>query len=346
MKVLHVIDNLAPGGAERVMVNACNWLHEAGVAVEAVIISGQGLDLMALLHPGIRVHVLGRRSRLDIQAARRLAELLAEVNIAHVHMRHNYRYAALIAKLFHIRPPLVFHDHYGMINLDQSIPAGFGSFARPQWYIGVSKSLTTWAEQQLYLPPERIFLLENAVAVEPLVDAPLKKGLVLVSNIKAQKNQLFALELLRHTGWSLDIYGARQDEGYAKELEAAIQNKSLAGQVRLIHHCHNVQAQLGGYQLGLHTSNSETGPLAVIEYLAQGLPFLAYRTGAAADLIGRDFPEFFIDCFEPEAWVERIRQLLATPPDRARMAEVFERHFSKKRYVEQCIEIYRRVLAF
>ena len=346
MKVLHVIDNLAPGGAERVMVNACNWLHEAGVAVEAVIISGQSLELMALLDPHIQIHVLGRRSRLDIQAARRLAELLAEeVNIAHVHMRHNFRYTALIAKLFHIRTPLVFHDHYGTINLDQRIPAGFGSFARPQWYIGVSKTLTTWAERQLHLLPEQIFLLENAVAAEPFVDAPLKRNLVLVSNIKAQKNQLFALELLQRTGLSLDIYGARQDEGYAKELEAAIQNKSLAGQVRLFHDCHNVQSRLGGYQLGLHTSNSETGPLAVIEYLAQGLPFLAYRTGAAADLIGRDFPEFFIDCFEPEAWAERIRQLLAAPPDRARMAEVFERHFSKKRYVEQCLEIYKRILA-
>lgn len=344
MNVLHLIDNLYPGGAERVMVNTCNWLHESGVAVETALISGRGNDLLAALHPAIRVHVLDRKHRADLRAAYRLSTLIAKADIAHVHMRHNFRYAALIAKLLHLNTPLVFHDHFGEVERIPRVPLGFKSFAKPTWYIGVSQTLTSWAEQQLHIPPAQTFLLENTVLAEAPATILPQSTLVLVSNIKPQKNQHFALEWLQHTPWTLDIYGGRQDEAYTQQLEATIQNKGLAGQVRLIHHCYAVQAKLGGYRLGLHTSTHETGPLAIIEYLAQGLPFLSYKTGEAAKKISLEFPEYFIDNLDAREWTERIRNLLSIPADQEKMARVFQRYFSKQAYIKKCLHIYDKVL--
>lgn len=326
------------------MVNICNWLYEAGQEVELVLIAGHGQELLELLHPGIKIHVLHRQGRFDFQAARHLAGLLKSAGAAHIHMRHNYRYTALVAKLFGIRTPLVFHDHYGKIDLDQSIPAGFRSFARPEWYVGVSQTLVSWAAKRLKVSEDRIFLLENAVEAAPVFHHSEKRDLVLVSNIKPQKNQLFALELLHGDNWTLDLYGGRQDEIYAAALETGILRQGVSERIRMFHHCHDVQPKLSAYRLGLHTSSSETGPLAIIEYLSQGLPFIAYRTGEAAEKIGREFPEFFIENFEPEAWTDRIRLLLATPPDLDKMKRVFETYFSKQAYLDKCLNIYRRVL--
>lgn len=326
------------------MVNLCNWLYEAGVYVEVVLIAGQGQELALHLDPGIIIHIINRKSRFDLKAGQKIAKLIRNADIAHIHMRHNYRYTALIAKLLHIHTPLVFHDHYGKINLDQKVPAGFKSFAVPAWYIGVSQTLTSWAKANLHTPKEHIFLLENVVEAKPLSTHSKKKDIILVSNIKPQKNQLFALELLEHSNCTLDLYGGRQDENYALTLDEQIRNQGLSNRVQQFHHCSNIQEQLSGYKLGLHTSISETGPLVIIEYLAQGLPFLAYRTGEAADKIGKELPEFFLDHFEKEVWVERINALINNPPDRDKMNWVFEKYFSKQAYIEKCQMIYRRVL--
>ncbi|MFN4080093.1 MAG: glycosyltransferase family 4 protein [Saprospiraceae bacterium] len=338
MKVLHVIDNLAPGGAERVMVNACNWLHEAGVAVEAVLIVGRQMDLAGELRSDIPLHVLGRRGRADWAAARALARRMRDADLVHAHMRHNYRYAALVCRLFGVKTRLILHDH----SSSPSLLAGLNSIFRPDYYIGTSAFSLAFARDRLRMS-QNVFLLENAVEAHPIDPTLSREGIALVSNIKPIKNQAFALRVAALLSERLYLYGAVQDRDYFAALRRACREEGLAVVWRT-ERC-DIPAALNRHCMGLHVSPNETGPLAVIEYLAQGLPFLAYRTGAAADLIGRYFPEFFIDCFEPEAWVERIRQLLAAPPDRARMAEVFERHFSKKRYVEQCLEIYRRVLA-
>lgn len=338
MKVLHVIDNLAPGGAERVMVNACNWLYEAGERVEAVLIVGREVDLAGELCGDIPRRVLHRRGRADWAAARALARRMQDADLVHAHMRHNYRYATLVARLFGVKTRLVLHDH----SSSPALLAGLNGIFRPDYYIGTSTFSLEFARERLRMS-QNIFLLENAVEAHPVDPAPLREGIALVSNIKPIKNQAFALRLASLLPEVLHLYGAVQDRDYYEELRRTCREKKL----HLVWHTQrcDIPTALNQHRLGLHVSPNETGPLAVIEYLAQGLPFLAYRTGAAADLIGRDFPEFFIDCFEPEAWVERIRRLLAAPPDRARMAEVFERHFSKKRYVEQCLEIYKRIRA-
>lgn len=346
MFILHVIDNLHAGGAEKVLVNMCNWLHSRGIRVEVVLIIGAGKDLLSQLNPEIITHILDRKYRLDMRTCIQLARLLRQPDIVHIHMRQNYRYIALIAKLFHIKTPLIFHDHYGSINQDQSIPLGFKTIVRPQWYVGVSNTLVSWAQFQLGLSQRKIFLLENVAEAKKKKEKNFeKKDLVLVSNIKPQKNQMFIFELLQKSTLNLDIYGARQDEKYARLLDEQINQNNFYNRIRIFNHVNDVRNHLDDYRLGLHTSLSETGPLAIIEYLAEGLPFLAYRTGEAAEKISREFPEYFMDNFDSEAWKERIQMLMNTPPDKEKMALTFEMYFSKQAYIEKCLKIYGHILA-
>lgn len=321
-------------------------MYEAGINIEVVLIVGQGKDLIQQLNSDIKVHYINRRSRFDVKAAYQLVRILRKADIAHIHMRHNYRYVALVTKLFCINTPLLFHDHYGKINIDQQVPTGFNSITKPEWYIGVSQTLTSWAEKKLKLSNSQVFVLENVAPARSIYgNTPSKKAdLVLVSNIKPQKNQVFALQLVKKSNWTLDIYGSRQDEKYAVTIEKEIKSQHPDDRIRLYHHCNNVQEILKDYSLGLHTSVSETGPLVIIEYLAQGLPFLAYRTGEAAEKIRQELPDLFIDNFDIDEWIDRINKILNNPPHPDKMAQVFEKHFSKQAYIEKCLSIYRHVL--
>ena len=129
-----------------------------------------------------------------------------------------------------------------------------------------------------------------------------------------------------------------------QQLQAQVAQNGLAANVHFIQDCPEVQAILPGFQLGLHTSLKESGPLVLLEYLAQGLPFLAYATGAVAALIRPEFPEYFMDHFDPEQWQKRITQLLHSQPDTDKMERVLKAHFSPQQYSEKCLKFYQKIL--
>lgn len=339
MKVLHVIDNLYVGGAERVMVNLCNWQHNVGLCVQVAIISGRGNDLLHLIHKEIPVHEVGRKKRLDYLSARKLYFLLKDSDIVHVHMRHNYRYVRLISYWLGIKVRIILHDH----SSSETILFGLNSIFKPKYFIGTSTFSMQFAKSMLNMK-SNCFMLENVIETINTKSVEKKEGFVLVSNIKEGKNQIFALNILRHFHQKLDFYGVVQSKTYLEKINEYALEYDILKKIEFFTGENNVQSILCNYEFGLHTSANETGPLTIIEYLAQGLPFIAYRTGEAAEKISQEFPEFFMDNFEVEEWVTRIQSILSAPPSKEKMQQVFAKHFSKKNYIEKCLKIYESVL--
>ena len=74
-----------------------------------------------------------------------------------------------------------------------------------------------------------------------------------------------------------------------------ISSKNLDNNISIIQNCYNIEDRLTHYQLALHSSKLEAGPLVLLEYLSQGVPFLSFKTGEVVDKIKEmDFqePEF------------------------------------------------------
>lgn len=339
MKVLQIIDNINVGGAERVMINLSNWLYEKGITIEVAIISGTELELLPLLNPSIKIHYIHRLNKYSIKHMYRLSKLLHSCDIAHIHMRHNYRYCAIASFSSPLRMgKLILHDH----SSSNSVLFGLSDFFRPKYYIGTSEFSLSYAKNNLNVK-DHIYLLNNSIEKITNVDNPNKKNIILVSNIKPSKNHTFALELIPHTSEDLHIYGAIQDPKYAKRLYQ-LANEHPENKILFNHFQTDVQVVLNKYKMGIHTSSMETGPLVVVEYLAQRLPFLSYKTGEASTIISKYFPEFFIANFDKYEWIGRIQELLQYSPDFEKMDYVFSKHFSKQSYLSKCLKIYSDVL--
>ena len=117
LKILQVIDRLDTGGAERVMVDLSNIFHSHGHLVTSLAILDHGA-LGEYLAEGIERIDLQRQGRFHMASMKKLAELARKNDIVHVHMRHNLKYVGLIKLIFGFNTPIVFHDHYGKINID------------------------------------------------------------------------------------------------------------------------------------------------------------------------------------------------------------------------------------
>ncbi len=350
MKILQVIDRLDAGGAERVMVDLSNILHKNGHEVTTLAILTHGALEGALNSNIVKIN-LNRKFKFSIFKLFKVSQLCKKHEVIHVHMRHNLKYIFLAKKFFPFKSKIVFHDHFGKINIDQSVDGMLKKALQTSTYIGVSKQLCDWAVNDVKLSKDKVFHLSNVVLKQEVennfsVRKPSLK-LVLVSNFRREKNIEFAIDLVKNLSANntirLDIFGKVVDAEYFHEIKKKITNLGLEKSIKFVHDCTAIQPELKQYDVALHTAKSETGPLVLIEYIAQGLPFLTYNTGEVVAQMGAEIPEFVMGDFEVENWMARI-DLITSRTYSTKLQQIFELHYSEENYYKQCMEIYRKSL--
>lgn len=353
MKVLQVIDQLNVGGAERVLVDLSNILHQHGEEVTVLTLVRPG-KLASQLSPDIQVIDLKRQFRFSLYKMFQLNRICRQFDVVHVHLRYNFRYVALAKYFFGGKFKLLLHDHFGDIENDKSIPFGLKFFLhRNPWFTGVSQPLVDWAVQYVGLGSERVFLLPNIIVRKELNHHRKPETsivrIVLVSNFREAKNHVFACRLLATLRGSLNFtatfIGQVIDQKFMKRVYEEISNSDLDDVVTVINDCTDVQSEIGTFDLAIHTAYQESGPLVLIEYLAQQLPFVAYKTGEVSTQIESIIPEFFLNNFQVEQWVERIKTVLHQPRQYTKsMQEAFDSLYSDKVYYTKSISIYSQMV--
>ena len=352
LKILQVIDRLDAGGAERVMVDLSNILHKNGHEVTTLAILSHGA-LGGALNPDIVKIDLNRKFKFSIYKLLKISELCKKHEVIHVHMRHNLKYIYLAKKLFPFQSKIIFHDHFGKINIDQSVGGMLKKALQISSYIGVSKQLCDWAVNDVKLSKNKVFHLPNVVLKQEVntkfvLDESTMK-LVLVSNFRREKNLEFAIDLVKNLSASkavnLHIYGKVVDAEYFQEIKKKIADLGMKKSIKFVHDCTAIQPVLKQYDLALHTAKSETGPLVLIEYIAQGLPFLTYNTGEVVAQMGVEIPEFVMSDFEVGNWITRI-DLIRSRTYSTKLQQIFAIHYSEDNYYKQCMEIYRKSLTY
>jgi glycosyltransferase involved in cell wall biosynthesis len=268
----------------------------------------------------------------------------------HVHSAYNLRYVYLASRLFFLKKSIFFHEHFGDININASVRWHQKWIYPNVFFIAVSRQLGAWAISAIKLSPQRVFLLQNTIIKQQTMNAVLSSPpyqLLLVANIRRTKNIEFAIELLNAlktpvAAYNLTIIGQINDAVYYEELQQLIAGKRLAQYINFIYHCNNIQSILNNYHLALHTAKSETGPLVLIEYIAQGLPFITYNTGEVAARLQPYLPQFIMHDFDIEKWVQAIVEIIALQREKvaAEFNTLYQQYYSPESYYKQCITIY------
>lgn len=336
------------------LVDLTNILHKRGHIVEVLFLLHSG-PLSKYLNCNVRTTRIDRKSRFDILSMYRTSKILKGFDIVHVHMRYNFRYIALTKVIFGGKYNIIFHDHFGDIDKDRSVPFLLQFLSNLNWYVGVCRPLCEWATHVLRNPLKKVFCLPNIVVrtdhTAQRQDASDTTRIIVVSNFRSSKNLYFALELLKHLrlkgDFTTDFYGRIQDQDYFKAFEAQVKDMQLTSYVRVITDCTNIQSVLGFYDIALHTASMESGPLVLIEYLCHHTPFVAYKTGEVSKQVADVIPEFFQDNFDVEEWVTRVCKVLITPSSvwNEKMEFCYQKYYSEESYYKQVYNIYNSILS-
>lgn len=362
-----MIDSLAAGGAERILVELVNGLHKRCIPV-GVCVTRSGKQLASDLAPEIELIELNRTRTWDLSAIRTLNEYCERnaVEILHAHGRGSMKFCALAKLLGSHSVRLLFHDHFGKIAIDQSASFYLKAIARTfiDSYVGVSIDLQRWAIQRLGIAPERTAVLGNAIdlrrfeSVEPLKRSELgtiKQPLIAitVANLKAEKNHhlifrsLAECEELRRNVHVLVVGLDLQDE-YSRKCRRTVNEFGLRENVSFLGTRDDIPRLLRTADFGLLASVSESGPVTLLEYMASALPFLATQTGQIAEAVAAQGLQFFVSRQDLKGFAAAFR-LLATMNANERLAlgaqglETVRCLFDIKKQVTQLLGIYRQL---
>jgi len=317
--VVQVVDSLRTGGTERMAVDLSNLLADRGWQVHLVA-TREGGPLLDDVGPGVVLHQLARRSRWDLDGLRRFRRLLADLQPVAVHTHGwsslQFASAALVGR--RRVPPIVHHDH-GAARYRRR-PRLFKLVAWPfvRAHLAVSRSLLD--PPLVTRRPAFAEVVVNGIPLDRIApkvewDRSDPARLVCVGNLRQQKDPLGtirAIEILRDRGHqvTLDVIGATPEP----ELEAACREAAARlgpDVIRFLGRQPDVGQRLRDYDLGVIGSRTESGPIALIEYLAAGLPFVATAVGEVVAELPPDLARWTVPPSDPVGLADRIGEALA-----------------------------------
>lgn len=360
---MHVIDSLARGGAERMLVEIANRSIKEGYKV-SVCVTRSGSSFADELRQEIKLFFLNRSKRFEIRPMQEFASLLKEekVDLLHAHGRTTYSFVAFLRTLGLIKQPIIFHDHLPL-ERGPEVPLWFRTFGRRcvNHYVGVYPELENWA-CSAGIPSQKIHTIENGLNLSRLEAAPTVSirhdfGIqdnspvgIFVGRLDSQKGIDLLLEAISKSQKGRNarvlIFGRDADSKYSQACRAQSISLNLDKSVSFVGELANVSGLLGGADFALLSSRYESGPLVLIEYMASGLPFVATKVGGIAHRAAALGVPGFVPPDNAAAFAEALDQLLNLSTEERRTRGeigrvVAAQHFNIDDAMPRWAEIYR-----
>jgi glycosyltransferase involved in cell wall biosynthesis len=356
--VMHVVDSLAIGGAERVAVNLVNRLSQKRYATYLCTTRADG-PLADLVAPHVKRLQLRRKRTLDLASLFSAAAFIKshDIRILHAHGTSLF-FARMAGSLSSVR--VIWHDHYGRCELND----------RPLWayriavreigaVITVNQLLANWSRQSLHVPSSRVRYVPNLIdfseTAQPAIKLPgvPDKRIVCVANLRPQKDhatllRAMALVIKSVPQAHLLLIGGSDSAESLRQVRMQISQLGLNESVSYLGPRRDVAAILRASAIGVLSSISEGLPLALLEYGDAALPAVVTNVGQCAEVVGHGVGGILVPPANPGSLSEALSTLLASDSYRNRLGTQFRERvrsrFSASSILEQISDIYQSVL--
>jgi glycosyltransferase involved in cell wall biosynthesis len=362
LRVLHVLDSLAPGGLENGVVNTARRLHGRGFDIHAACLRFRGDFAERMPDPG-KVVVLGKNAGFSPGAVRRLRTHLRATgaDLLHSHNLGTLIYAA--AATFGGRTIPIVHGEHGQLQPQDLTPKRLLQrrllFRLCRRLHAVSAGLRDHLRDHGLDSGGRILATPNGVdslRFRMAADAAAAKAALgfqpddlvvgIVGRLVALKRHRLLFEALEKLAGELPTLrllvvgdgGAERDE-----LVAAMRAHPQAGRIVWAGHRNDLENCYPAMDLLAAPSEIEGLSNAVLEAMACAVPVLAHQACGNAEVIDRHRSGYLADLRDAAGLANELRAALGDPGElRRRGAEA--RRIVLERYSMEAMEACYREL--
>ena len=365
VRVLHIVESLAAGGAERVVAEYARVHDRDRYAPEVCCVRSAGPLLADLEKARVPVHVLGRRFRLDPRPFIRLARVLRR---GRYDVIHNHNFAALSVGF----PVSIVTGSRAMVRTEHNvIRSGLWvrqllsrtAALREDAQIAVSSAGRRAHIEAGRIPAGRFVTVRNGIGNERLAvrreRAAVRRELGIeedafvclnVGSLTRQKNRRNLIDAIARLGdvekLRVLIVGSGPEEAALKRYSA---ESGVGDRVRFLGQRMDVGDLLGASDLFVLSSDWEGLPITVLEAMATGLPCVATDVGGVSEAVTDGVTGLVAPPGDAEALADGLRALAGDADLRARMAESaredHERRFTAEGMVRQTEALYSLALS-
>jgi glycosyltransferase involved in cell wall biosynthesis len=357
--VLHVIDTLEVGGAERMAMNLVNCLPRERYRPYLCTTRRAG-SLVARVRPDVTIVNLARRNRFDLAPLKRIADF---VRTHDIRLLHAHGPALFVSKAATICVPgttLIWHAHYGGLPAQNRRALLYRLACRGATVITVNEGLAIWARERLCVPPTRVHYLQNFVekpdSERPASKLPGEPGfrVACLANIRAEKDHLtllrcFAVVVRRFPRAHLLLIGAPSDQNYYGLVSKCVAELGLCGQVSFLGPVEDVYTVLKACDVGVLSSATEGLPMALLEYGIAGLATVATRVGQCPQVLDDGRAGILVDPRSPAALASALEGMLGSSDMRATLGAALQKHiehnYSETAVVSELCRIYNNIVS-
>lgn len=359
ISVLHLIDSLDAGGAERMAVNLANNLPRGQFHAHLCATRHGGI-LEKELSPEVGFLSLNRRGRFDPGAMARLVAYIRQNKIEILHAHSSSLFLACLAAEI-CNCILIWHVHNGTAEIINRPTFLYKAVARKISAVyTVTRPLANWATVALHISPLRVFYLPNFVVepknIQSADNLPGNSGyrIINIANFRAQKDQIGLVRAFRKVAETeerahLVLVGANVEAGYGQAIQDEIILLNLEKRVTWLGSRNDVPTLLAGCTIAVLSSLSEGFPLTLLEYGWAGLPVVATRVGECAEILAEGKAGILVEPGDTQALAGQILKLLDDPLLRQSYGAVLhdrvQKEYSSNVIMSKVIDVYRQVLS-
>jgi glycosyltransferase involved in cell wall biosynthesis len=303
VNVMHIIEDLENGGAERVLVTLVSGLDSKRFRPVVCCLTKKGRMAGELEARGIPVVTMNKRPKIDFMMLLRLRQMMREQKIAIVHTHvftANFwgRLAAILARV----PVLITHEH-STFTVENRYRRWIetGLMRRTNQMIAVSENLRRRLVSEGRFAPDLVMTIHNGLRLHasPLSEArreQLRQELGLkkfthvigtVGRFEPRKNYplliaAMVMLLQKHPRAALLMIGAGPEE---EKLRRQARDAGIAEQVIFTGYRSDIADLLGVMSTFCLSSTTEGISMAILEALLAGVPAVATQVGGNPEII-------------------------------------------------------------
>ncbi len=300
MKILHVINSLDVGGAEKLLLDTIPRYNAKGIPVDILVFkSSKSPFLKKLIDLNCcNVIELKQKSVYSLTTIYKLGKYLKEYSIVHVHLFPALYFVAASKIIFNFKAKLIFTEHNTtnkrisnivFKQIDKLI------YLKYHKIIAISKEIALVLNQQLKINDNKITIIQNGVVISEISNAkpielniekikPSDKIILQVSAFRKQKNQATIINALSKLSSHIKLILA----GEGEQIEACknlVKALNLQERVFFLGNRSDVPNLLKTADVIVLSSKYEGLSLSSIEAMASGKPFVASDVPGLRDIV-------------------------------------------------------------
>lgn len=358
MRILHVIESLEFGGAEKVVVDLTQAMLDRG-EVDVCCVKREG-ELAARLDPRIRLTCLHAREGNDWRVPLRLAQMIRarKYDVVHSHSWGVLLESALAALL--ARAPRLVHTIHGNY---LEYPPGLASYFkkslrhlaerlmayRHNRIVAVSDSIQRDVRRDIGLPLSRMVTIHNGIPCTtayhpgPVTSTTTFATVGRLAEIKNHAMMLRAFAVIVRTQPAARLYIVGDGPERLK-LETLARELGVAGNVDFLGFRNDVSELLAKTDVFLMSSHHEGISIAILEAMCAGLPVIATRVGGVAETVQHGVTGLLVADNDEQGMAQAMQDLITSGSERRRLGEggkaLMHREFSIGNTADRYYQIY------